>query len=85
MKELEQKYTMSIILNTISIFKCRFFYLLLLRFSPSFIESASLRPERREETKSIRKNGGTVITSAGGIGSPAKYKDISHENEERRV
>ena len=42
-------------MKTISIFNFRFFYLLLLRFSQSFIESAALRPERQEETKSIQK------------------------------
>ena len=41
------------------------------------------KDERRRRVS--EKNGGTVITSAGGINSPAKYKDISHENEERRV
>ena len=72
-------------MKTVLNMKYAFFCPMLLCFSRSFIESAALRSERREETKSIRKNGGTVITSAGGIGSPAKYKDISHENEERRV
>ena len=44
-----------------------------------------LGPKGRKKTKRIRKNGGTVIASAGGIGSLAKYKDNFHENERSRV
>ena len=85
MIESEQKYTMSIILKNISIFKFRFFILyfcVFLSLSSNLLHSG---PKDKKRRRVSEKNGGTVITSAGGIGSPAKYKDISHENEERRV
>ena len=85
MIELEQKYTTSIILNTILKFKYKLFVFYFCDFLGLSSNPLHSGPKDERRRRVSEKNGGTVITSAGGINSPAKYKDISHENEERRV